>query len=58
MTRSTTRMGHLKAAVAGLAILYALAALAALATATTGGGRSTAERIGAAGSFEQSPLGR
>lgn len=58
MTGPTTRMGHLKAAVAAFAILYALAALAALATATTGGGRSALERFGAASSLDQSSLGR
>ncbi|MFC3693687.1 hypothetical protein [Chenggangzhangella methanolivorans] len=58
MTGTETRTGHLKTAIAAFAILYAVAALAALATATTGGGRSALERLGAAGFLEQSPLGR
>lgn len=58
MTGSATRIGHIKTAVAVLAVVSAIAALGALATATTGGGRSALERIGVASSLDQSPLGR
>jgi len=52
------RWGKTRTAIAVLSILYALAALGALATATTGGGRSALERLSAAGSIDQSSLGR